>query len=81
MSKYRIMVEGEDGTLWCHANNVSESQITQKEKEVSAAYPYAQYWVEDEQPPFWSSEYDEYDDCGASGSYDDQESEIFHYEY
>ena len=43
---YRIMVEGEDHTLFCYRNDVPEYQLTSTMDEAEEDYPCGQVWSE-----------------------------------
>ena len=57
------MVQGEDGGLWCHANNLTEAQISESLREVAEGWPNAQSWTESENPSYNCGDYDvDFDD-------------------
>jgi len=57
--KYRVMVQGEDGMLWCEGNNLKEDAAEELCREcVEERFENARAWIETETPPgFWPQDY------------------------
>ena len=57
--KFRVMVRGEDGTLWCEGNNLLEEVAEELcEACLTERYENAMAWIELEAPPtFWNDSY------------------------
>lgn len=47
--KYRIMIKGEDGMIWCEMNNVTEEYAEQHGEELCKQYENATWWIEKEE--------------------------------
>ena len=45
---YRVMVEGDDGTVFCVGNNIIYSEIDEVIEYTAQDYPEANIWVENE---------------------------------
>ena len=46
MTKYRIMVEGEDGTLFCWENELKLEELDKELEDARESYPNANFIVE-----------------------------------
>jgi len=56
MDKYRVMIQGEDGMLWCEANNLTYEQAQDNGDEYCDRYENATWWIEKEESvmPFFN---------------------------
>jgi len=46
--KYRIMIKGEDGMIWCEKNNVTEEYVEAYGEDLCEQYEGATWWIEEE---------------------------------
>lgn len=46
MRKYRVMVTGEDGVLFCTKNNVKETELDDEFDHAQENYPYGRVFIE-----------------------------------
>ena len=44
---YRIMVEGEDGTVFCYDDEIGSRALPKVMEEAEGSYPCAQIWAEE----------------------------------
>jgi len=56
--KYRIMIEGEDRSIWCEANGLTYAQAMESGPTYCERYENAQWFVELEEPklPYYGDE-------------------------
>lgn len=48
--KVRIMMQGEDGMIWCEKNNVTREWAEENGSSLCFEYENAQWWIELETP-------------------------------
>ena len=47
--RYRVMVEGEDHTLFCYSDDLADFQVDDEVKDAEEDYPCGQVFVESEE--------------------------------
>lgn len=55
---HRIMMQGEDGALWCEVNNKSYNWCNNNGDELCSKYENAKWWIEQEESSLSRSHFD-----------------------